>query len=365
MEPSMFQESPNTPVFSIGIKIRKSNKKSKKRKAIKTKNPVYSTVKSETEFKIYEGSRWKIPLNIHVSNTIQAKFQSLETVQTYKEIQFRIHDSIKNMKFKFNVSSEWKAPAYVNSIIQSFYAKQENEWNKVRGIYFRLFKTRKLLKPLVFRWRVSNCLRHVKNTEDIGTLEIPIKPVYVIDFTKRISFLYEASTLRRSIESSILYSEFMFPEPKVPINLLTNEPFTYSQMISVVKQCKKYGEYSWILDSLWKHDFNISMFKIFYKQQLKLEAINTHFKKSANCIRDEVIDHFIYEAELIDMPSNRQNEFIHLYNSNPEHELVKLWIQNTKEYYITKELHDFSLIIKTRVKTEYLLNRIYNIFIVG
>jgi hypothetical protein len=138
---------------------------------------------------------------------------------------------------------------------------------------FLLFYLRKVFKPLILIWRIKKAIKNVKNIEDPGTLEIPKKPVYIVDIKEGISFVYEARTLKRAIEAKILYSDYMFPEPKKPVNMLTNKPFTYGQLLSVLKQCRQYGESSWILDGLWKHDAELSMFSIYHKQQRMIEAI--------------------------------------------------------------------------------------------
>jgi hypothetical protein len=344
-------------VFSIGIKTKKNI--NKKKKIIPKRGDIYISVYKG--FKIHEGLRWKIPINQSVSKSISAKFSSLEIINNLTEIKSVIREKIKNIKFRFDVWPEtpWKAPQFLTSLVQSYYAKQENEWNKVQAIYFRVFYLKRILKPLVFRWRIHRALKNTKNIEDPGTLEIPKKPIYIIDIENGISFIYEANTLKRSIESKILLSDYMFPTPRKPVNLLTNSNLTYKELISVLKQCKQHGETSWIIDGLWKHDGDVSIFMIYYKQQLKIEAINSHFRKTTYAIRDEVIDYFVHEAELIYMPEERQNRFISAYDNKPGSILVQQWIQNTKEYYIAKELQDLTLTLRNQKKTTGLLNSIY------
>ena len=115
-------------------------------------------------------------------------------------------NNIKSLKFSYPCTeNKWKGSQFVNSLITSYYAKQENEWNKVKGIYFRLFNFRKMMKPLIYRYFISKSLKNIKNTEDPVTLEVPIKPVIIIDFKNRISFTYESNTLKRTIENRILY----------------------------------------------------------------------------------------------------------------------------------------------------------------
>jgi hypothetical protein len=270
------------------------------------------------------------------------------------------------MKFRFLIdpSQQWKPPQNITSHITSFYAKQENEWNKVRAIYYKLFKLREALVPLIFNWRINKSIKNKKNTEDPVTLEPPLKPVTIFDFKQRISFVFEASSLRRVIEDRLLYSDYMFPEPQVPLNMLTNEPYTFGQLISIANQCKKYGEYSWMLESLVSLNGEVAMFSIFNKQKLKIEAINAFFKKSIYVIRETVIDYFNLEADLSDLPTAQILRFTNAYDTRSEMPIVQAWIGVTRDYYIAKELNDPYLLITAGKKTETLLNSVYRVFAV-
>jgi hypothetical protein len=268
------------------------------------------------------------------------------------------------MKFRFDTApiNQWKPPQQITSSITSSYAKQENEWNKVRAIYFRLFKLKEVLLPLVFRWQIRKCLKNYKNTEDPVTMEVPKKPVIIIDFKKRMSFVYDARALRKTIENRLLLSDYMFPEPKEPVNLLTNEPFNIGQLISLYNQCLKYGEFSWMIESLKNLNGNLNMFAIHNKQKLKIEAINTFFKKSTVAMRDIVIDYFNLEEEYSDLPETISNRFIRAYDTTPERPIVQEWIGITREYYIAKELNEASLLASVSDKTDRVMNSIYKIF---
>ncbi len=154
----------------------------------------------------------------------------------------------------------------------------------------------------------------------------------------------------------------MFPEPKSPVNLLSNLPFTFSQLISINQQCKKYGMFSWILDELVKFDGDLSLFTIYNKQKLKLEAIKVYFSKSSYSIRETVVDFFGAEADHVELEEVRIRKFVALYDTNPDSRLVQRWIKLTKEYYVAKELQDIILIATNLSNVESFLNRIYHHF---
>ena len=359
MEPGTVQ----APSFSIGVYIKK--KKTGKKKHTKKRMSLYSMPYQPATFKIYNGPRWHIPGCIHASETVKCKFSMLETVFSFREIKTRISENIRNMRIKFDNTDiqQWNLSQHFVSYITSFYAKQENEWNKVRAIYFRLFKLREILLPLVFRWQIKRCLRNCKNTEDPVTMEIPKKPVTVIDFKNRISFVYEASTLKKTIENRLLLSDYMFPEPSAPVNLLTNEPFTYGQLISVINQCKNHGYISWIMESFKELNANIELFLFHNKQKLKVEAIKTFFKKSSHYLREVAIDYFNLEYDYSDLSDSHISRFVKAYDTIPNMPIIQQWIGITRDYYIAKELNEPILLTRVSEKTDIFLNVVYKVFL--
>ena len=351
------------PPFSIGVNYKK---KTKKRKAKNnSKITYYYSHSPVTTLTIYNGSRWHIPKCINVSDSIKYKFSLLETMNSFREIKIKIAENIRNMRFRFDSldHKQWKPPQQITSSITSFYAKQENEWNNVRAIYYRLFKLRRAILPLVLKWQIKKCIRNCKNIEDPVTMEIPKNPVRVIDFKNRISFVYESSSLKKAIENRLLLSDYMFPDPKQPVNLLTNQPFTYGQLISVINQCKKYGHVSSIIDSFKELNANLELFLFHNKQKLKIEAIKTYFKKSSYYLREVVVDYFNLEAEHSDLPDQQIYRFIKAYDSKPDMPIIQQWIGITRDYYIAKELNEPVLIRRIADKTDDILNTIYKVFL--
>jgi hypothetical protein len=356
------------PPFSVGIHY---NKKKNKKKVLKKKgkptfcpSPYYYGQPPPTTFIPYYGPRWRIPNCFNASESIKYKFSLLETVFSFREIKNKIAENIRNMKFRFDFThkEQWKPPQQFVSYMTSFYAKQENEWNKVRAIYYRLFKFRQVLLPLIFKWQIKKCLKNCKNVEDPVTMEVPKKPVTIIDFKKRMCFVYDARALRKTIENRLLLSDYMFPEPKEPVNLLTNEPFNLGQLISVFNQCLKYGEFSWMIESLKNLNGDLSLFAIHNKQKLKIESINTFFKKSSFIIRDVVIDYFNLEEDYSDLPETISKRFINTYDTSPDRAIIQEWIGLTREYYIAKELNEPSLLTAVAKKTDRIMNSIYKVF---
>jgi len=356
--------------FSIGT--RKPKKLTKKEKVKRlSKNPVYNVnnfppylpIKFTLPticFSFSNKEAWRIPASIHVSPSVESKFIVLSNIFSYRKIVTYIKDSLTRIRFKIPYINEtFEVPKEIKAQITSYYAIQENEWNKVRGIYFKLFKFKQSITPILYTWKIRAATRNIKNVEDPITLEVPKKPVYVMDIKRRLSFVYDARSLRKAIENRLLFSDYMFAEPLEPVNLLTNEPLTYGQILSIVRQCRAHGESSWVLDELQIHGNNLKEFTIFNKQKLNLEAVNLFFKKSTYVMRETVVDYFVQEADFADLPRHKVAGFIRRYDTDPMNGLVQRWIRNTKEYYIAKELNNPTLLHKNEVDTEKLLNDIH------
>jgi len=333
-------------VFSIGLNL------NKKKKQILPKQ-VYSP--PESKFSIYKGSRWSLPPNIKISQSIQYKFMSLVTIFDFRKIREEISKKISMLGFYF--------PGCAFDTSSEYIINQRREWVKVKSIYSRLFRFRKNLLALIFRWRIHKCLKNVKNTEDPVTLEIPKKPVYVIDFVNRSSFVYDASTIKRTIQDRILLSDHMFPIPKRPVNILTNKEFTCYQLYSIIQQCKKYGETSWIMESLTDLSCNYNRFVIHNKQTLKLKAISSFFDTSPLCvIKETLIDYFTYEADSVSLNENIITSFITYLDTETDLPIVKRWVYLTKQYYIATELQDSSMLRDLGHHINIFFNRLRTFF---
>jgi hypothetical protein len=349
---------PVVPRFSIGLHIRKILKKKK----LKYKGKCFKNI--QDTFKMYEGPRWQIPSCFKLPLPLVSKFSSLETIYDFNEIKRIIHTNIKRLTARFtNNLDQWVPSCEISNSIKLYIAKEEAEWNRIRTLYSRLFKFKKIFSKLIFKRKIKKCLLNCKNIEDPVSLEIPKCPVIIIDFKQGLSFVYDAKTLKKTIENRILYSDYMFPEPKQPVNMLTNQPFTLGQYYSIVSQCKKYGETSWILDSLKTVHFDLQLFAIYNRQKLKLEAINSFFKCSTYVIRDIVLDYFHQEVDMSELSDKHIYEFTKTYDTRPEIPIIKMWINHTKKYYIAKELQDPFLLEQVAHGTDTMIDNIYDHFL--
>jgi hypothetical protein len=349
-----------------GKRIKAKKIRTSKVKKTKVTRPFTKINDINQNLRFHTGPFWKLPENLYLPDSIKNKFSLLSHISNYDTLKKEIERHRSLIRFSFpslnNIIYQPFKNEQIESSITFYYKKEEYDWKKVRCIYQKLFHLKSLLKPLIYRWIIAKCIKNVKNTEDPITLEIPNKPVIVIDIKKRISFVYEARSIRKAIENKILFSDYMFTDVQAPVNILTNKPFKNNELLSVIQQCKKHGECSWILDDLKKYNCDLHLFSVYNRQRLNIEAIEFFFKKSRNILRETVLDFFRIKAELCSLPYEKEDKFIELYDKIGSSQIVERWIGLTREYYIAKELNNVELLMKNVIKTEILMKTMFIAF---
>ena len=331
------------PRFNIGVAWPRQvgRERGKVKRKVRNDTIWYRNDRPKYTFTIYTGPRWKIPSSCKVSKSVQSKFDSLALCNSRTFNTSLFNEMLKTKYDKFQLINTFNPPQIVKSFLQSVKDKEHREWMQVRYIYTRLFRLARLLKKLIHIRKVNRCLQNPMNIDDVVSLEIPKKPVYVINFNQGCSYVYEASTILKTIVNRLLNSNYMFPEAKEPVNLLSNEEYSLGQYISVSIQLKRYNMFSWIFDRFKASCFTLTRFNMDLKQQLKIQAINSHFIDQPDSAQDTVLDFFELNAgNYILMTENKINSFIKNYNHISPSPYTQRWINATRRYYIAKELKD-------------------------
>ena len=357
-------------MFQIGVAPMRVNRK--KRPLKKREESVLETI---TPFQPYTGPRWQIPSGLsHLSDRVQHTFRMVETY-AIPEVFLKIKQRQVSFLNIFNPTRyhhfyprpDWIPPSCVKSMIQSYYDIQCNELKYATRLYMKLYLFTRQIKKLVHCHRIYKSLKNVKNTCDPVTLEIPVKPVYVLDYENGLSYVYEASTLRKTIENRILFSDYMFPEPKPPVNLLSNEPFTTGQLFSIIDACKAHGEFSWILDRFKKVcECDLDVFESRFRQDLKIEAIDSYFKCQKESAKESVIDYFDSYAETIGLDERIAIRFTIQYDKSSRASkpfpYIQSWIKLARQYYIAVELKDAVELHRIKMESVRRIKEAVNIF---
>ncbi|NBT09275.1 MAG: hypothetical protein EBS98_10855, partial [Chitinophagia bacterium] len=150
--------------FNIGSTIIKKGKPKNKRdpKRVKTrvkskKNiiPLYKKPLPPLSFKIYEGPRLFVPSTISLTHSEKLKF---DTVNLYNPIKRGFSNAFFDIKTKYtfhfhnNKSMAFLKLPDISNFMQQSYKKDEYEWNKIRRLFLRIFKIKRMMQKICRLW---------------------------------------------------------------------------------------------------------------------------------------------------------------------------------------------------------------------
>jgi hypothetical protein len=307
-----------------------------------------------------------VPSTISLTHSEKLKF---DTVNLYNPIKRGFSNAFFDIKTKYTFRfHNDKSMAFlklpdVSNFMQQSYKKEEYEWNKIRRLFLRLFKIKRMMQKICRLWLYRKSMKNIVNTEDVVTMEVPKKPVYVINIQRRCSYVYEASTLRKAINNRLLSCDYMFITPLYPLNILSNEEFTYMQSVSIYNQLKVYGGCSWALERFKVYGFNLKMFETKCSQQLKLAAIDNHFYSDNELLFETVYDYFTLMADFINVDEFYIAEFKYDFlNSTRRSDYVKSWIKLTRRKYVSQVTCDVNEIQAVGEDSGKLLAQVYSVY---
>lgn len=330
----------SSPAFSLGLRIKPRYSPKKKSK----NSFIYGAPSVQYTFDAYTGFRWKLPEKWSLSShSLQLKFDQICSSPDIYDMINRVKQHIFENPLSFlNLSPnpEFQTPPLLLDCMRRFTYREKSEWKTVLHICLSLKRISKYLSLFAYRFKVSKARNHVINTHDVVTMELPVKPIYVIDMKQKCTYVYEASTLEKSMTRRLLTSDYMFVNPQEPKNLLSNEPFRLGQTIAVFNALKSHGCVSWVLDRYRLARFILSVFKQRNKQALKLEAISFHFRHQSECSRETVIDFFESKCEKKHMEYVYTLWFKNNFAKEEHSDYIRKWIFLARQYYEYVELNE-------------------------
>lgn len=348
------------PRFHIGVWT-PQNKQKKKVRRIQPKVKYWNgPIGQPIQFVPYTGQRWWTPAGYKCSPWVRFKFDQLGALGPAG-----MSDRIKAMatdRFRFYIPTQWSPPIEVLQALNRDMKAQVKQTNELKILLTKFKRVAAVMKRFIGYWIRMRCIRNCRNLEDIVTGEMPKQPVYIVDMTKRISYAFEARTLKIAMERRFMNCDYMFAEPQVPLNPLTNEPLTHGQMISVVNQLFWHRQFSWSLERYLAGGCNLTRFERSFRQYLKLKAIAAHFQDEADGL-ETVEDFFETKADLSDMPDAKIGKFIHMLRTNRKHHLCQAWFKITRQYYLAKEIGEEAVLALIDQRAEHLLQKVYDYFV--
>ena len=89
------------------------------------------------------------------------------------------------------------------------------------------------------------------------TMESIKQPVEIYDIYNKAIYTFETKSLARAWKSNLLHHDGVFPEPKFPINPLTNLRLSLLQLHLALQTIRKTGHIDWVLDSFASSNYDL------------------------------------------------------------------------------------------------------------
>jgi hypothetical protein len=166
------------------------------------------------------------------------------------------------------VKEKEKQHAIVCSIIKPNFF--QDEMDRLKEWFQKEQRYKSAFRRLAQCWLYKKYRTRMLNTEDPVTMTKPTVPVYVYDSSKKGMYVFEASCIKKLIETDLAYSEWLFPESKHPKNPFTNMEFTECQKLSLLTSLRKIGFVSWMFEAYKTLKWNLDTFKLHHAISIKL-----------------------------------------------------------------------------------------------
>jgi hypothetical protein len=173
--------------------------------------------------------------------------------------------------------------------------KYENRLKRLRFWIRKDQHVRTVLRRFVQLWLYKHYKTRFVNTEDPATLSIPRLAIHVYDTSVKGTYVFEAFSLRKSIQMNLTFTDWMFPAPSPPKNPLTNLPFSMPQMLRILEQLRAANATNWWIEAYYQSKFNLSSLTNVFSIQLKLNSITELVRNRSSEEYIEYLQEFVEE----------------------------------------------------------------------
>lgn len=160
--------------------------------------------------------------------------------------------------------------------------------------YIKEWRLRYSFRKLLNIWRIKKMDAQCDKEVDPITLSEPEKEVYVYDWSVKRKFVFDARSLATLIDTKLMYSEYGFPEPKIPKNPRSNVEFSYKQLLSIYNQLAHYGELRWAFTTFRQYDFVKIRWQRYHKSALTMNAIKCSIQLLDSLEARDMLSDFIF-----------------------------------------------------------------------
>jgi len=181
-------------------------------------------------------------------------------------------------------------------------------------------------KRLLNAWLRKRMDKKCSDRVDPITMNPILHCIRVYDIKQRRSYVFEADSLNKAIKKNLYAHQYTIPGPKKPVNILTNRPFTYSQLVSIHDQLLGTRTRMEDFASYRKLQFKLETWKMYMYNHIYLAAIKEELYNYQSLDGRDMLDDFIKDMVIIaKIPMTELFELvitnaIHWY---PEHPLLQ------------------------------------------
>ena len=193
-------------------------------------------------------------------------------------------------------------------------SEQKNLFVQIRDSvfveYVRERRIRSLFRTLFYHWRIKRLGRSTNTMDPITFCDIQTS-ISVYDGKQKRRFQFEATSLIKSMNKNLYASLYSIPQPKSPINVITNRPFTPYQLMSIHEQLLHTRYNIADLSMFRKLGFCIERWRLYMDSHLKIAAVRDELYTYSSCDGQRILLDYIFDTmEEIERPITDRFETI-------------------------------------------------------
>lgn len=183
--------------------------------------------------------------------------------------------------------------------------------NAVYQEYIVEARLRYQLKRLVNAWLRRKMDRKSSDLIDIVTMNPIQHPIFVYDGKQRRRYVFEADSLNKSIKRNLYAHEYTIPGPKKPVNIITNRPFTYAQLVSIYDQLLSTRTRIEDVSIFRKFQFKLETWKLYMYNHLYMAAIKDELYNVQSMDGKDMLEDFMKDMiTILKVPISERFELV-------------------------------------------------------
>jgi hypothetical protein len=309
----MEQASEPTPVFSMGIDTRTREQKSQKKK-------------QKRRHRLHKHSN--NPVNYSFSFDKNSTFSFIPDIPKKYEILLMCilsynTKSLDSIDTFFPPNNVWCSEK-----------RNARKWLEIN------FKRKWAFRTLYNHYLYYKMRGRVMNTIDPSTL-CPIKKcVLIADIKQKGYYQFEAKSIQRQFDSVIGYNEWLFPEPGDLKNPLTNQKFTYGQLLEIIRQLRIFQCTSWLIEAYLSTKFQNNRMKAHFNTPLYIHGIDEIVRNPSSETALDLMRDFMYEEFVANSATVKKRRLIKPLVWAVENISSDPYIQEWLEYFKQRKIYD-------------------------